>query len=84
MSHPKVVYAYTEMSSVVNPTGWQANRNPAHDKTVFYGEYMCTGPGSHKEKRVAHTQDIDKNEANSFLTLGYIKGSLWLLPPPAY
>ena len=55
-----------------------------NDRTVFYGEYMCTGPGSHKEKRVAHTQDIDKNEANGFLTLGYIKGSLWLLPPPAY
>lgn len=32
MSHPKVVYAYTEMTSVVNPTGWQENKTPAHDK----------------------------------------------------
>ncbi|KAL1196820.1 putative pectinesterase 49 [Cardamine amara subsp. amara] len=84
MSHPKVVYAYTEMSSVVNPSGWQENRVRAHDKTVFYGEYMCTGPGSNKEKRVAHTQEIDNKEAKHFLTLGYIKGSKWLLPPPAF
>jgi len=55
-----------------------------NDRTVFYGEYMCTGPGSHKAKRVAHTQDIDNKEASQFLTLGYIKGSKWLLPPPAY
>ncbi|RID79510.1 hypothetical protein BRARA_A02243 [Brassica rapa] len=46
MSHPKVVYAYTDMSSVVNPT-------------VFYGEYKCSGPGSRKEKKVKYTQDID-------------------------
>ncbi|XP_010452709.1 PREDICTED: probable pectinesterase 49 [Camelina sativa] len=84
MSHPKVVYAYTEMSSVVNPSGWQENRVREHDKTVFYGEYMCTGPGSHKAKRVAHTQDIDNKEANHFLSLGYIKGSSWLLPSPVY
>jgi len=32
MSHPKVVYSYTEMSSVVNPSGWQENRVRAHDK----------------------------------------------------
>ncbi|CAA0326845.1 unnamed protein product [Arabidopsis thaliana] len=83
MSHPKVVYAYTEMTSVVNPTGWQENKTPAHDKTVFYGEYKCSGPGSHKAKRVPFTQDIDDKEANRFLSLGYIQGSKWLLPPPA-
>ena len=32
MSHPKVVYAYTEMTSVVNPAGWQENKIAAHDK----------------------------------------------------
>ncbi|KAF3540917.1 hypothetical protein F2Q69_00018519 [Brassica cretica] len=83
-SHPKVVYAYTEMSSLVNPTGWQANKVAAHDKTVFYGEYKCTGPGSHTAKRVPFTQDIDENEANRFLSLGYIQGSSWLLPPPGF
>lgn len=55
-----------------------------NDRTVFYGEYMCSGPGSQKEKRVNHTQEIDNKEANQFLTLGYIKGSSWLLPPPAF
>ncbi|KAG2293407.1 hypothetical protein Bca52824_040076 [Brassica carinata] len=72
------------MSSLVNPTGWQANKVAAHDKTVFYGEYKCTGPGSHTAKRVPFTQDIDENEASRFLSLGYIQGSSWLLPPPGF
>ncbi|AED97505.2 pectin methylesterase-like protein [Arabidopsis thaliana] len=84
MSHPKVVYAYTDMSSVVNPSGWQENREAGRDKTVFYGEYKCTGTGSHKEKRVKYTQDIDDIEAKYFISLGYIQGSSWLLPPPSF
>ncbi|KAH0887886.1 hypothetical protein HID58_050315 [Brassica napus] len=84
MSHPKVIYAFTEMSSVVNPAGWRENFNRGYDKTVFYGEYKCFGAGSHQEKRVPYTQDVDQNEVRPFLTLGYIKGSTWLLPPPKY
>ncbi|XP_010523318.1 PREDICTED: pectinesterase PPME1-like [Tarenaya hassleriana] len=82
-THPKVIYAYTEMTSVVNPAGWQNNTEKARQKTVFYGEYKCFGPGSHQEKRVPFTQDIDAQEAAHFLSLGYIQGSKWLLPPPA-
>ncbi|KAG7549873.1 Pectin lyase fold/virulence factor [Arabidopsis thaliana x Arabidopsis arenosa] len=84
MSHPKVVYAFTEMTSVVNPSGWRENLNRKYDKTVFYGEYKCFGPGSHLEKRVPYTQDIDEKEVRPFISLGYIKGSTWLLPPPKY
>ncbi|CAA7022529.1 unnamed protein product [Microthlaspi erraticum] len=83
MSHPKVVYAYTDMSSVVNPSGWQENPQSERDKTVFYGEYKCSGAGSKKEKRFKYTQDIDSIEANYFISLGYIQGSTWLLPPPS-
>ncbi|CAA7026922.1 unnamed protein product [Microthlaspi erraticum] len=82
MSHPEVVYAYTEMTSVVNPTGWQENKEASQDHTVFYGEYKCKGPGSHQANRVHFTEDIDPPEAHRFLTLGYIQGSKWLLPPP--
>jgi len=53
-------------------------------RTVFYGEYKCTGTGSHKEKRVKYTQDIDDIEAKYFISLGYIQGSSWLLPPPSF
>ncbi|XP_010546425.1 PREDICTED: pectinesterase PPME1-like [Tarenaya hassleriana] len=83
MSHPKVVYAYTEMTSALNPTGWQLNSEPDRDSSVYYGEYKCYGPGSNTEERVASTRSLDSNEAARFLTLGYIQGSKWLLPPPA-
>jgi len=36
MSHPKVVYAFTEMTSVVNPSGWRENLNRGYDKYVTF------------------------------------------------
>ncbi|XP_010523329.1 PREDICTED: pectinesterase PPME1-like [Tarenaya hassleriana] len=83
MSHPKVVYAYTEMTSIVAPAGWQQNSIPGRDKTVFYREYKCYGPGSNIAKRVPFTRSLNPTEAGHFLSLGYIQGSKWLLPPPA-
>ncbi|KAF8047263.1 hypothetical protein N665_3120s0002 [Sinapis alba] len=83
MSHAKVVYAYTDMSSVVNPSGWHENTQTERRCSIIYGEYKCSGPGSKKEKRVKYTQDIDNIEANYFISLGYIQGSSWLLPPPS-
>ena len=32
MSHPKVVFAYTTMSSVVSPAGWSNNMHPEFEK----------------------------------------------------
>lgn len=82
MAAPKVVYAYTEMGNVVNPEGWSNNFQPERSKTVFYGEYKCTGPGASTDHRVKYTKKLTDAEAQKFLVLDYIQGSQWLLPPP--
>ncbi|KAG4116940.1 hypothetical protein ERO13_D12G198266v2 [Gossypium hirsutum] len=38
--------AYTEMGNVVNPVGWSHNLQPERAKTIYYGEYKCTGQGA--------------------------------------
>lgn len=35
MSRPRVVFAYTTMSGVVNPQGWSNNFHPERDQYVF-------------------------------------------------
>ncbi|OAY30608.2 hypothetical protein MANES_14G041700v8 [Manihot esculenta] len=82
MPMPITVYSYCTMSAVVNPEGWTNNRNPESEKNVFFGEYKNTGPGADPAGRVKFAKQLTEAEAKPFLSLGYIKGSSWLLPPP--
>ncbi|GLT54866.1 hypothetical protein SLA2020_280280 [Shorea laevis] len=78
----RVIYSYTSMSGIVNPVGWSDNLHPERDGTVYYGEYKCSGPGSILSNRVSYAKRLSDAEAQRFLTLRFIQGSSWLLPPP--
>ncbi|OAY45430.1 hypothetical protein MANES_07G060100v8 [Manihot esculenta] len=79
---PEVVFSYTKMGAVVNPLGWSNNNIPERDSTVFFGEYKNSGPGAAPKRRVKFTKQLTDREAKRFISLGYIQGSKWLLPPP--
>ncbi|KAI5346751.1 hypothetical protein L3X38_014630 [Prunus dulcis] len=79
---PRVVFAYTSMSEVITPVGWNNKNRLEHDSTVFYGEYKCSSPGSNMVGRVKYTKQLTGEQIKPFLSLGYIQGSKWLLPPP--
>ncbi|XP_009789874.1 pectinesterase 1-like [Nicotiana sylvestris] len=77
----KVVYSYTDMSDVVHPEGWSDNGKSDYDRSVFYGEYNCKGAGATMDGRVGYAKKLTDAEAKPLITLGYIEGSKWLLPP---
>ncbi|PON92476.1 Pectinesterase, Tyr active site [Trema orientale] len=79
---PRVIYAYTEMSSIIQPGGWSDNFHPERTDKLYYGEYKSTGPGSNKAKRVKFAKELTFDQVKPFITLGYIKAASWLLPPP--
>lgn len=81
-SRPRVVYAYTNMTRVVTPQGWFDNNLPERDNTVFFGEFKSTGPGATPSKRVKYAKKLSQDQVQPFISLGYIQGSKWLLPPP--
>ncbi|XP_012090532.1 putative pectinesterase 63 [Jatropha curcas] len=82
MAMPRVVFAYSSMSSVVHPEGWSNNNHPEREKNLYFGEFKNTGPGSNPKGRAKFSKQLSFEEAKPFLTLGFIKGSSWLLPPP--
>uniref|UniRef100_A0A5B6ZWN6 pectinesterase n=1 Tax=Davidia involucrata TaxID=16924 RepID=A0A5B6ZWN6_DAVIN len=79
--YSKVVYAYTEMSDAIKPEGWSHNFHPEFDKTLDYSEYKNSGPGSNPALRVPFSKQLSDADARPYLSLGFIEGSKWLLPP---
>ncbi|EEF51644.1 pectinesterase PPME1 [Ricinus communis] len=82
MEAPRVVFAYTAMTGVVNPEGWSSNNHPEREAKVVFGEYKNTGPGAAPAGRVKFSKQLTEAEVAPFLSLGFIEGSKWLLPPP--
>ncbi|CAB4296303.1 unnamed protein product [Prunus armeniaca] len=51
--YARVVFAYTQMSNVILPQGWDSwGLSPYNLSNVFYGEYNCFGPGAVTTQRV--------------------------------
>ncbi|KAJ8752546.1 hypothetical protein K2173_005435 [Erythroxylum novogranatense] len=79
---PKVVFAYTTMSEVVDPAGWSNNNHPDRDAKVYFAEYKSSGAGGGAPTRAPFTKQLSDEEVKIFISLGFIEGSTWVLPPP--
>ncbi|XP_059646259.1 pectinesterase 1-like [Cornus florida] len=73
----KVAFAYTEMSDVIKPEGW----NNKDEKTVTFVEFKNTGPGSNPGGRAKFSKQLSDVDVKPYISLGFIEGSKWLLPP---
>ncbi|GLT98833.1 hypothetical protein SLE2022_163130 [Rubroshorea leprosula] len=79
---PRVVFAKTYMGTIIKEEGWSDNSHPDRDQTVYYGEYKCSGPGSVSSARAKFAKILSDEEVKPFMSMSYIHGSNWLLPPP--
>ncbi|WJX59205.1 pectinesterase [Trifolium repens] len=50
--YSRVIFWGTDLSSVVQPEGWDAWDYKGHEKNFIYAEVGCTGPGSNTQGRV--------------------------------
>ncbi|KAK1565694.1 hypothetical protein Q3G72_032727 [Acer saccharum] len=84
MPYPRVIFAYTSMTDVVLPVAWDEERKHSERcATVYFAEYKCNGAGANMIGRAKFTKKLTDAQVRPFLTLGYIQGSKWLLPPPS-
>ncbi|XP_030478454.2 putative pectinesterase 11 [Cannabis sativa] len=81
-SFSRVVFAYTYMSNLIIPQGWNDWGDQSTHSTVYYGEYKCYGPGANRSKRVGWSRSLTSDEAASYLTKDMIGGRDWLRPSP--
>ncbi|KAL0292709.1 UNVERIFIED_CONTAM: Pectinesterase 2 [Sesamum radiatum] len=71
----RVIYAYSQLSEAVNPEGW-SNNGQAHTDRI-----PNQGPGADLSKRAPFAKLLSDAEVKPFISLAYIEGSKWLLPP---
>jgi len=71
----------TYLDGLINPAGWMEwSGNFALD-TLYYGEYMNTGPGSSTARRVkwsGYRVITSASEASKFSVANFIAGNAWL------
>ncbi|KAL3645146.1 hypothetical protein CASFOL_010326 [Castilleja foliolosa] len=78
---PRVVFAFSELGDAVHPEGWSDNKQPSTDSTVYFGEYNNKGPGANWEKRAKFAKKLSAADVEPFISLAFVEGSKWLLPP---
>ncbi|KAJ0096698.1 hypothetical protein Patl1_27722 [Pistacia atlantica] len=80
---PRVIFAYTYMGTLINSEGWSNSMIGEKDnKAVYYGEYKCKGPGASASGRAKFARILSDGEAEPFLSMTYLNGNKWILPPP--
>ncbi|XP_059431699.1 putative pectinesterase 63 [Corylus avellana] len=80
---PRVVFAYTEMGSLIDKEGWSDNASGQSSDEMYYGEYKCTGPGASSSGRAKFAKILSDDEAAPFLSTSFIDGSEWIQGPPS-
>lgn len=76
--YSKVVFSYTQLNAPIIPAGWFDWADPARQKTVYYGQYKCTGVGANTTGRVNWSKDLTDSEAAPFLTWDFVDGNSWI------
>jgi PelA/Pel-15E family pectate lyase len=64
--YARVVFIECWLGPHIKPEGWDNWRDPAREKTAWFGEYKSTGPGANSTARVAWSRQLTAAEAAEF------------------
>jgi PelA/Pel-15E family pectate lyase len=64
--YARVVFIESWLDSHIKPEGWDNWRDPAREKTAWFGEYKSKGPGAKPASRVAWSRQLTASEVSQF------------------
>ncbi|BBN02934.1 pectinesterase [Marchantia polymorpha subsp. ruderalis] len=76
--YSRVVFIRTYFDPIIRPEGWYNWGVPGREKTVFYGEYKCYGPGANRKDREYWSYALTDSQVAPFLTVDWVDGSDWI------
>lgn len=72
--YAQVVYIRCKMDDFIRPEGWNNWNKKQAEKTSFYAEYDCTGPGANLDKRVKWSHRLTPKESRAYTIENILKG----------
>ncbi|KAG2316857.1 hypothetical protein Bca4012_067760 [Brassica carinata] len=75
----RTVFVNCNLESLVSPDGWMPWSGDFALKTLYYGEYMNTGPGSVRSKRVPWSSEIPEKHVGVYSVANFIQADEWPL-----
>lgn len=64
--YARVVFIECWLGEHIRREGWDNWRDPAREKTAWFGEYKSTGPGANPKARVGWSKQLTASEAVAF------------------
>ena len=64
--YARVVFLQCWLGAHIKPEGWDNWRDPAREKTAWFGEYKSEGPGANVQARVTWSRQLTTDEAKAF------------------
>ena len=64
--YARVVLINCYLGSHIRPEGWHNWDKPWREKTAYYAEYNCRGPGSKRDERVSWSHELSQSDAAQY------------------
>ncbi|TKY69207.1 pectinesterase 29 [Spatholobus suberectus] len=77
-SYARVLFYMTNMSNIIQPSGWNAWNFPRYEGRITFAEYGNFGPGSDTSKRVSWTKKLDLETIENMTSTKFIDTEGWL------
>lgn len=74
----RTVFIHCTLEVLVTPDGWMPWSGDFALKTLYYGEFENTGPGSDTSRRVSWSSQIPADRAYSYSVRNFIQGDEWI------
>lgn len=72
--YARVVFIDCWLGPHIRPEGWDNWRDPAREKTAWFGEYRSKGPGANPKARVVWSRQLTGDEAATFSRSRFFSG----------
>lgn len=76
--YSRTVYIHCNMDALITPQGWMPWTGDFALKTLYYGEFENSGPGSVTSQRVNWSSQIPADRVFTYSVQSFIQGNDWI------
>ncbi|KAF3440573.1 hypothetical protein FNV43_RR18857 [Rhamnella rubrinervis] len=76
--YSRTVFIDCNLEALITPQGWMPWSGDFALKTLFYGEFKNSGPGSNLSQRVAWSSQIPAEHLSVYSVRNFIQGNEWI------